>query len=370
MACLPWFKLPTSLPADPRVRALERAVGPAALAYLVRLRAWLASYAPTGRYSGPDPAYAVERGCEWTGEDGHLVQAFVRAGFLAQEGESLVDVEWAEEQAAHATKAAAEAARKREARRKKKEAEEPAHHAGASAGRPADVHRPSAPVPHEKEREREREKSLVREAEETTPRERQNEVPSQPPRKKLGDGPVRAVPTAVAQDANGGESLPDGIQREFREAREADYTWKPGRDDPASRELLSLAGAAGAAEVVRRWGNGVRARYKQRCDTLSDLVRRWEANATPEDGGAPGITQPADARRRAALDVGRGEEPPRVSCATGCGAVSSQFVWGHALSARCLARLEAAVPHWTAESVTAWVQAEQARLVQQPGGSQ
>ena len=83
----------------------------------------------------------------------------------------------------------------------------------------------------------------------------------------------------------------------------------------------------------------------------------------PADGALPPAT-PVDARRRAALEVGRGEEPPRVACATGCGEVSCQLVWGHPLAARCLARVEAEVALWTEESVTAWVRTAQARHAQ------
>lgn len=111
-------------------------------------------------------------------------------------------------------------------------------------------------------------------------------------------------PPSIAPAA---ESLPDGVERVFLAARGCSYTWQPYRDDPAARRLLALAGTGGVSEVLRRWGHGVEARYRQRCDTLADLVRRWEANATPEY--RPDTSQPAESRRRADVDVGRGEAP-------------------------------------------------------------
>ncbi|MCY1047572.1 hypothetical protein OV208_40105 [Corallococcus sp. bb12-1] len=78
------------------------------------------------------------------------------------------------------------------------------------------------------------------------------------------------------------EPLQDGVDRLFREVKGAAYTWRPGRDDTASRTLLSLAGQGGVPEVLRRWRHGLTATFRQRCDTLADLVQRWEANAQPE----------------------------------------------------------------------------------------
>lgn len=86
----------------------------------------------------------------------------------------------------------------------------------------------------------------------------------------------------------------------------------------------------------------------------------------PAEGASPASpASPAEARRRAALDVGRGAEPPRTACATYCGATSCTTSWGHALCARCAAQLETDVPLWTGESVTTWVEAQQAHRAQQ-----
>ncbi|GEL75389.1 hypothetical protein [Myxococcus virescens] len=78
------------------------------------------------------------------------------------------------------------------------------------------------------------------------------------------------------------ESLRDGVERVFLAARGKPYRWQR-RDDDASRELMALAGDGGMAEVLERWGHGVTATYRQRCDSLTDLVRRWNDNATPEE---------------------------------------------------------------------------------------
>lgn len=154
-------------------------------------------------------------------------------------------------------------------------------------------------------------------------------------------------PPSIAPAA---ESLPDGVERVFFAARGCSYTWQPYRDDPAARRLLALAGTGGVSEVLRRWGHGVEARYRQRCDTLADLVRRWEANATPEY--RPDTSQPAEARRRADVDVGRGEFPPAMEVPdTPAGraweqlledlrAAGKSYVAGHAAGRGCPVALE------------------------------
>ncbi|MBZ4371453.1 hypothetical protein [Corallococcus sp. AS-1-6] len=289
MACLPWFKLPTALPSDPRVRALERAVGPAALAYLVRLRAWLASYAPSGRYSGPEPVHALERGCEWGGEEGALVEALVHAGLLAREGEALVDLEWAEEQAVHAERAASEAARKRAARAAKKAAADSAARANvpaASAGRPADVlpqshGRPTA-VPPEKEIEKERETEKkqpphAREGEQAQSLGQQDLLPHEPP------------PSTEP-------ALGDLLDADFQALRGAEY--RRDRSDPAAMGELLARGAP--AEIRRRWRIGIAVTGYGRCSKWADLVRFWNDHATapPERSGARPGKPPARSLNR------------------------------------------------------------------------
>jgi hypothetical protein len=80
----------------------------------------------------------------------------------------------------------------------------------------------------------------------------------------------------------------------------------------------------------------------------------------PGQGGAevgssgPAQMSPAEARRRAQLSVGRGEEPS-APCATRCGTASSLVVWGHPLCRACAAQMEAVVPRLTTDSVSGWV---------------
>lgn len=282
MSCrLPWFKFRSAAPEEYEVHALCAQLGPEADAYLFRLWAYCGRERVSGRFPGPGAELAVERAVRWRGKRGRLVAALLSVGLLVREGEDLVVASWQEEQGAHVAKVVRDAAK-------------PSGSAAESPEMPARLPPTSLPSPardvggENGEKREEKTTSQGRKADETPSRARQDETPSQPPRKAKGEvapreRPAQPPPTSRAGD----EALPDGIQREYREARDAEYTWRLGRDDPASRTLLSLAGEAGAPEVLRRWRNGVRARFKQRCDTLPDLVKRWEANATPEDGDRP-----------------------------------------------------------------------------------
>ncbi|MBJ6762782.1 hypothetical protein JGU66_18620 [Myxococcaceae bacterium JPH2] len=119
-----------------------------------------------------------------------------------------------------------------------------------------------------------------------------------PARHADGSLPFEAPPAAVRE-----ESLPDGLMRVHLEVKGKPYTWQPHRDDTAALALLARAKAdgAGVPEVLQRWRHGLGAQYRQRCDTLRDLVQRWEANATPEHraGTGPPSAHAADKARRA-----------------------------------------------------------------------
>ncbi|RKI09732.1 hypothetical protein D7Y15_23440 [Corallococcus sp. AB030] len=82
----------------------------------------------------------------------------------------------------------------------------------------------------------------------------------------------------------------------------------------------------------------------------------WRRHVPGQGGAEVGAAQlsPADARRRAQLSVGRGEEPS-APCTTGCGVASSLVVWGHPLCRACASRLEVDVPRLTTDSVSGWV---------------
>ncbi|WP_141330927.1 hypothetical protein [Myxococcus sp. AB025B] len=108
------------------------------------------------------------------------------------------------------------------------------------------------------------------------------EVPSAPP--ALVSEPGDTLPFELPpQQEPPAESLPDGVERVFREVKGCGYRWRGRADDDASRTLLSLAGAGGVPEILRRLSNGLRARFKQRCDHLTDLARKWNDNAAPEE---------------------------------------------------------------------------------------
>ena len=91
------------------------------------------------------------------------------------------------------------------------------------------------------------------------------------------------------------ESLQDGINRVNREALGSDYPWDDARDIPASKRCLVLANGAGVPEVLKRYGHGVRAQFAQRVSSLTELARKWNANAKPEASGqGPPATQKRD----------------------------------------------------------------------------
>jgi hypothetical protein len=66
----------------------------------------------------------------------------------------------------------------------------------------------------------------------------------------------------------------------FREKRGADYA-PSGRDWKALAELREKHEGS---EIIRRWGFGLEAAYKARCDTFWDLRERWNALTAPEVG--------------------------------------------------------------------------------------
>ncbi|NVJ13153.1 hypothetical protein [Myxococcus sp. AM010] len=286
---LPWFKFRSAAPEEYAVHALCAQLGAEADVFLYRLWAYCGRERVDGRFPGPSAALAVERAVRWRGRRRKLVDALLAVGLLALNGEDLVVSSWAEEQGAHIAKVVRD--RAKPDGRAQADAEEPSKLPRESLQTPA---REDGGETGEKRRET---KSPGRKAEKTTPPGRVTEAPQPPPLK----APASAPRGSSAGDT-GEESLPDGVNRVCLAAKGVPYEWRPGRDDPAARELLSRGGVA---EVLRRWEHGLRAQFKQRCDTLSDLVKRWEANATPEHRNEAG--QAPGAARRADTAVGRGE---------------------------------------------------------------
>ncbi|RKI09820.1 hypothetical protein D7Y15_23260 [Corallococcus sp. AB030] len=115
--------------------------------------------------------------------------------------------------------------------------------------------------------------------------------------------------------------------------------------------------AAWLAWLEDTWGQSRQPVCAARAFIGAEVWRRH----VPGQGGAemgsaaPAQLSPAEARRRAQLGVGRGEEPS-APCATGCGTASFLVVWGHPLCRGCAAQLEADVPRLTTDSVSGWVE--------------
>lgn len=286
---LPWFKFRSSAPEEYAVHALCAQLGAEADAYLYRLWAYCGRERIDGRFAGPGAALAVERAVRWRGRRNKLVDALLAVGLLLLEGESLVVAKWLEEQGAYVRKVLSD--RAKPDGRTHDDSEAPANSPRES------LQTPAREDGGKKEEGRRETKSPGRKAEKTTPPGRVTEAPQPPPLK----APASA-PRGISAEDTGEESLPDGVNRVCMAVKGVSYDWRPGRDDPAARELLSRGTVA---EVLRRLENGLQARFKQRVDTLPDLVRRWEANATPEHRNDAG--QAPSSARRADASVGRGE---------------------------------------------------------------
>ncbi|RKG68626.1 hypothetical protein D7V80_11545 [Corallococcus sp. CA054B] len=115
--------------------------------------------------------------------------------------------------------------------------------------------------------------------------------------------------------------------------------------------------AAWLAWLEDTWGQSRQPVCASRAFIGAEVWRRHVPGQGGAELGSVGLTQlsPAEARRRAQLSVGRGEEPS-APCATGCGTASSLVVWGHPLCRGCAVRLEADVPRLTTDSVSGWVE--------------
>lgn len=114
-------------------------------------------------------------------------------------------------------------------------------------------------------------------------------VPSRavPSRKKLA-GSAPADPRSSGDATY--KAMVDAMYVLFHDNRGGDLE-SSGKDWKA---LQRLREKHEAAEIIRRWGNGVRARYKARCSCFSDLEARWN------DCGAPEASQGPQARRSGA----------------------------------------------------------------------
>jgi hypothetical protein len=72
-----------------------------------------------------------------------------------------------------------------------------------------------------------------------------------------------------------------------------------------------------AAEIIRRWGIGLSASYKARCDTFVDLEARWNALTAPEaQGGAQGPQKRPDPNGGIITHVDPLDDPAALAEAT------------------------------------------------------
>ncbi|WP_163869547.1 hypothetical protein [Myxococcus eversor] len=93
---------------------------------------------------------------------------------------------------------------------------------------------------------------------------------------------------------------------------------------------------------------------------ISDRV--WPKHVPGQHDGAVLTTPvaPADARRRADLNVGR-QEAVGGPCATGCGREAVSEMWGHRLCTPCWHAADAGVHELSAPGVAAWVESRRAQ---------
>lgn len=112
-----WLRLDIDMVDHPRVAALEDLLGGDRLAgwYVVRLWCYAMRYFPSGAISAR--AGRVERACDWRGDEGVLVEAMARAGWVTRgDGDVLLVHDWNEHQGAAVAKAAKDVERKAAAR--------------------------------------------------------------------------------------------------------------------------------------------------------------------------------------------------------------------------------------------------------------
>ncbi|OQC42283.1 MAG: hypothetical protein BWX64_00300 [Acidobacteria bacterium ADurb.Bin051] len=123
-----WLRLDADLPAHPKVRRLERALGSGdGLGRLVQLWTWALRYAPDGELERFE-IEELEEGAGWRGAPGALYAALVAAGFVDEELEEGIRRlhGWAErqEKAVRARVAAADRQRRHRGRSHPEELEE------------------------------------------------------------------------------------------------------------------------------------------------------------------------------------------------------------------------------------------------------
>lgn len=311
MAGLPWLKVYSDLPRDPRSLILGDILGdPRGWTYVVQFRMYLADKAPTGRLSGTFAAAAFERCAGWAGDKGALLQAMRDAGFIrvgpARDGEGteIEDLDWAREQGAHVAKVERDA---KKPRGNAPNVVSPSRDDGGTSAGPA-------PTPRGKSREmrvesREERKDLPPSAGASAGNGQGELLPDVPP-----TPPTK--PAKKAKEAKKPEAQGDPRHNPLIASLTAEgWPFDGGKDAAHVKALLALAdqqeatrGEMAGLEVLRRariaWGqfpgfNSAR--------TLGDFRAHWGRFAETE-------------RRGVGAQVPDGLRPSAPDSCRGCGA--------------------------------------------------
>jgi hypothetical protein len=310
---MPWFKTITGIRNNPKVKHLCGLLrNPLADAYWSRLLDYCAEQQADGRFPVDGGSGMLEEAVSFRGEEGALLKALLASGLMEQDGNAYVVHDWAVEQAPLVAKF------KRD-REKTPKTEEPQEE---PAPNPRGIRADASPS-----------LVVVSSASSTSvvPTVVANHVA--PARVALSVPDERRGGRRVAPVVPPGESFPDRL------AALTGWSWTPGVDDKALRDVLALCarepGELGLqdplGEILRRVGNGHQARF-QRVTSLTALARtdKWRACSTPEERRhAPAKASPRDEAAQREREVGRStatERPPvHLPCAAcGCEA-GSQF---------------------------------------------
>ena len=255
-----WFKLEADMPDHPKTgRLAELLKDPKAGWYVVRALAWLSRFCPAGQISDADGT-TLERACEWTGDSGELVAAFVACGWLdiARKG-GWTWHDWDDHQGKVAYRATKERERKAAYRARQADASPqnvPRDNDGTSAGRPRDV-RPNETRRDETRRDETGSKDPGKPGSAKRPTEKQAALLEVPP-----------DPTAfvAVPDPRHAPLVADLVQA-FEDLRKARYPFN-GRDAKAVSELLKTG--TEPAALVQAWRRSLVSDFPK-VSTLSEL---------------------------------------------------------------------------------------------------
>lgn len=287
MAGLPWLKVYSDLPRDPRSLILGDILGdPRAWTYVVQFRMYLADKAPVGRLSGAFAPAAFERCAGWAGEKGALLQAMRDAGFVrvgpARDGEGteIEDLDWAREQGAHVAKV------ERDAKKPRGNSHTVVSPSRDIGGTDAGTERAPRGESRELRIESRDERSPASQEPAVPPREALALQPPTPKRKKTPtDKPTdpRHAPLVKALAETGHVFL----REDFRHVAELLRLASQGGD---------TGGDAAVPEVLRRWAIGRAWRWANGdapCQSLRRLVACWNECKSEETAPPARVLRPS-----------------------------------------------------------------------------